>query len=208
MPSNLKLFLWSLLASTVASAQTKPGYAHNVPSTVHNASLSFGEHYAVLNLDLIEALVSSVNMTRGGKSFIDNTATWINAVHQQTPPPLSIFTRLFYSNAQQPEIGPNTPFRVNTAALGNITETSPSTQLYSAFTPLPDFDVVLQKTRYYAGAGNSLEEILSSQGIDTVIMVCFLNAIFLTTADLHYKVRYSNVRRHSKHSISVIRSQL
>jgi hypothetical protein len=57
-------------------------YAHNVPSTVTNASLSFGQHYAVLNLDLIEALVSSVNMTTDGKSFINNTATWINAVHQ------------------------------------------------------------------------------------------------------------------------------
>jgi hypothetical protein len=208
MSSTLKLFLWSLLASTVASAQTKPGYAHNVPSTVTNASLSFGQHYAVLNLDLIEGLVSTVNMTAGGKSFINNTVTWINAVHQQTPPPLSIWTRLFYSNAQEPEIGPNTPFRVVTAALGNITETSPSTQLYSAFTPLAGFDVVLQKTRYYAGSGNSLEEILSSQGIDTVIMVCFPNSIFLTTVDLDYKVWYSIVRRHSDHSMSVIRPQL
>jgi hypothetical protein len=204
MSSNLILFLWSLLASTVASS----GYAHNVPSTVTNASLSFGQHYAVLNLDLIEALVSSVNMTAGGKHFINNTATWINAVHQQTPPPLSIFTRLFYSNAQQPEIGPNTPFRVNTAALGNITETSPSTQLYNAFTPLEGFDVVLQKTRYYAGSGNSLEEILSSQGIDTVIMVRFPNSIFLTTAHLDYKVWYSNVGCYSEHSISFIRPQL
>jgi nicotinamidase-related amidase len=203
MYSNLKLFLWSLLARTVASAQTKPGYAHNVPSTVTNASLSFGQHYAVLNLDLIEALVSSVNMTTDGKSFINNTATWIDAVHQQTPPPLSIFTRLFYSNAQEPEIGPNTPFRVVTAALGNITETSPSTQLYSAFTPLAGVDVVLQKTRYYAGSGNSVEEILSSQGIDTVLMVCFPNSIVLTTVD-DYEVWYSIVRRHPEHSISVI----
>jgi isochorismate hydrolase len=92
---------------------------------------------------------------------------------------------------------------VVTAALGNITEISPSTQLYSAFTPLAGIDVVLQKTRYYAGSGNSLEEILSSQGIDTVIMVYFPNSILLTTVD-DYEVWYSIVRRHPEHSISVI----
>lgn len=153
-----------------AEATSTPGYSTGIPSTVTNTSLSFGQHYAVLNLDLITGLVAGINATTAGQLFINNTANWINIVHQQTPPPLSIFTRIYFSNARKPEVGPNSPFGLAAAALGNATESSPATQLYPSFKTI-EGDVVLRKSRYYAGDGNSLEEILSSQGIDTVILV-------------------------------------
>lgn len=60
-----------------------------------------------------------------------------------------------------------------------------ATELYPAFTPLPDYDVVLSKVRYYAGTGNELELILSSQKIETVILVsCVLTASMLMDADV------------------------
>lgn len=182
------------LLGAVSSQSTAPGYASNVPSTVTNASFSFGQHYAVLNLDLIEGIVSSINTTAAGKEFIKNTKTWIDAVHQQTPAPISLWTRIYFSNSQQPEIGPNSPFRKVAGALpDNGTESSPATQIYHAFTPLPDYDVILRKSRYYAGDGNSLEEILSSQGIDTVILSGIrTSGVILSTAyrlfDLNYNV--------------------
>lgn len=91
-------------------------------------------------------------------------------MHKQDPPPLSIFTRIFFSNTYRPELG-NAPFASAVTSLGNATASSPDSQIYSAFKTLDNYDVVLQKARYYAGAGNQLEEILSSQKIDTVILV-------------------------------------
>ena len=170
------------------------GYASNVPSTVTNASFSFGQHYAVLNLDLIEGLVSGINTTTAGQAFINNTKMWIDAVHQQTPAPISLWTRIYFSNSQQPEIGPNSPFRKVAGSLpNNGTESSPATQIYHAFSPLPNYDVILRKSRYYAGDGNSLEEILSSQGIDTVILSGIrTSGVILSTVyrlfDLNYNV--------------------
>lgn len=61
--------------------------------------------------------------------------------------------------------------------LGNITESSAKSQVYQAF-KTEDQDVVVPKTRYYAGAGNSIEEILNSQGVDTVVLVGFLFSLF------------------------------
>jgi hypothetical protein len=160
-----------LTQSSSLSAKPTLGYPSNVPSTVSNTSLSFGTHYAVLNLDLISILVGSINTTAAGKSFINNTATWINTVHQQTPPPISIFTRIYFSNDKRPELAPTWTFEEATGALGNDTWSSPVGQLYSAFKPLKGWDVVLPKFGYYAGTGNSLEQILSAQKIDTVILV-------------------------------------
>jgi nicotinamidase-related amidase len=50
-------------------------------------------------------------------------------------------------------------------------EGSAGVQIASNFT-VDERDIVLQKTRWYAGAGNSLEQILKAQNIDTVIIVC------------------------------------
>ncbi|PWY74357.1 hypothetical protein BO70DRAFT_364334 [Aspergillus heteromorphus CBS 117.55] len=115
------------------------------------------------------------------------------SVHKQSPPPLSIFTRIYFSNVLRPEIGPDTPFGQAVATLGNLTASSPGAQLYPAFKPLDNWDVVLQKARYYAGAGNPLEEILSSQKIDTVVLSgARTSGVILSTAirlfDLNYNV--------------------
>lgn len=44
----------------------------------HQSSLSFGCHYAVLNLDLINGLVGGVEGTPAGEKWIRNTADWID----------------------------------------------------------------------------------------------------------------------------------
>lgn len=97
------------------------------------------------------------------------------SVHKQSPPPISIFSRLYFSTSLLPEISPDAPFMTDVASVGNLTESDPKSQLYPAFKPLPDYDVVLQKTRYFAGADNTLVQILQSQKIDTVILVCLMS---------------------------------
>lgn len=139
-----------------------------VPSTV-NGTFSFGQHYAVLNLDLIVGLVSGVATTSEGQAFIQNTKTWIDAVHAQSPPPLSIFSRIYFANARKPEIKPGGAFSKTSAGL--TTAADPKTQIYPAFTVDYDAgDVVVQKTGYSATRGNALLDILQAQGIDTVIL--------------------------------------
>lgn len=170
---QLSLFtaLFSLLAITGAQA---PGYDDgSIPSTVAaGTKLSFGKHYAVLNLDLINGLVGNVNSTSQGKKFISSVAKWIDATNALNPKPLSIYTRIYFSNKFKPEVGPDAPFAKAVAALGNVTAADAVTEVYPAFHVQEDRgDVVLQKTRYYAGAGNGLEEILKTQHIDTVILV-------------------------------------
>ena len=171
----LPLLLASTSAATVATAQNTSlpgytGYPTPIASTLPaNTSLSFGQHYAVLNLDLITALVSPLAPTPAGSSFISNTASWISAVHAQSPPPLSIFTRIYFANARHPEVKPDSGFAAISAALGTASDNA--TQVYPAFEVDEGAgDVVLQKTRYYAGAGNALEEILRAQGVDTVVI--------------------------------------
>ena len=113
-------------------------------------------------------------------------------MHAQNPPPLTIFTRIYFSNSHKPELGPDTPFAKAGGALG--TASDPLTKLYPAFdVDEKAGDVVLQKTRYYAGAGNALEEILSAQHIDTVILSGIrTSGVILATAlrlfDLDYHV--------------------
>lgn len=183
-------------AGVVAQNTTTPGYngfptflSSTVPS---NTTISFGTHYAVLNLDLIVATIGTVPSTPAGAQFVSNIANWIDTVHAQTPPPLSIFTRIFFSNNRQPEIGPTTPFGALSRALGN--SSAANTQIYPAFTVNETVgDVVLDKTRFYAGAGNALEEILRAQQIDTVILSGIrTSGVTVATAyrlfDLDYKV--------------------
>ncbi|KAL5342046.1 cysteine hydrolase family protein [Aspergillus crustosus] len=178
------LSTFALLGGSMAAATT-PGYSVCTPSTVTNSSsLSFGQNYAVLNLDLISALVASVSETEEGQKWINSTATWINAVHHQSPPPLCIYTRIYCTNSKAPEVTPDVPFYQAVAALGNV---------YDAFAPLEDYDVVLRKSRYYAGDGKSLEEILRTQKIDTVIISGIrTSGVLLITAlrlfDLDYNV--------------------
>jgi len=155
-------------------------------------SVSFGKHYAVLNLDLINAIVDPVASTKSGKKWVDNTATWIDAVHDQEPRPLSIFTRIYFSNDMKPEVKSGSGFAE--LVEGITTEDDNSTQIY------PDFnvdqgagDIVLRKTRYYAGDGNALEEILRAQKIKTVVLSGIrTSGVILSTVyrlfDLDYKM--------------------
>ncbi|PLB53941.1 Isochorismatase hydrolase [Aspergillus steynii IBT 23096] len=171
---------------------TKPIYLSNQVPIAPKSVPNFGSNYAVLNLDLIDAIVANVNTTDEGKKWIENTATWIDAVHDQNPPPLNIFTRIYFSTSQLPEVGPDTPFASVAKGLGNLTESSAKSQIYKAF-KTEDEDVVVPKTRYYAGAGNSIEEILNSQGVDTVVLSGIrTSGVILATAlrlfDLDYNV--------------------
>jgi nicotinamidase-related amidase len=162
------------------------------PSIPTNEQFSFGCHYAVLNLDFINAGISSLEDTTSGQTLFANTARWIDAVHAQNPPPLSIFTRVYFANSHKPEINPKSPFAQILAGLG--TASSELTQIYPAFhVDEKAGDVVLQHVRYYAGAGNSLEEILHAQQIDTVILSGLQSStVILSTAyrlfDLDYNV--------------------
>ncbi|KAL3496718.1 cysteine hydrolase family protein [Aspergillus germanicus] len=176
-----------LLASCAASASV---------STATSTPLSFGQNYAVLNLDLINGVVAPLANTTEGRKWINSTATWIDAVHKQSPPPLSIYTRIYYSSAAAPELSPSTPFYQVAAAFGNLTEQSPVSHIYPAFAPddsEDSRDVVLRKSRYYAGDGNSLEEILRTRGVEKVILSGLsTSGVLLATAyqlfDLDYFV--------------------
>ncbi|CAK4030433.1 Hypothetical predicted protein [Lecanosticta acicola] len=113
---SLKATIFALAAlASAEDAATTPGYdcpPNSITPSIplSNTNLTFGQHYAVLNLDLINGLVSPIANTPQGSQFISNTARWISAVHSQNPAPLSIFTRIYYSNARKPELGPDTPF--------------------------------------------------------------------------------------------------
>ncbi|KAL2852563.1 Isochorismatase-like protein [Aspergillus pseudodeflectus] len=155
--------------------------------------LTFGQNYAVLNLDLINSVVAPLANTTEGRKWINSTATWIDAVHAQSPPPLSIYTRIFYSSGSAPELSPETPFYQVASAFGNLTEESSVSQIYPAFAPDSDSDVVLRKSRYYAGDGNSLEEILRVRRVESVILSGLsTSGVLLATAyrlfDLDYLV--------------------
>ncbi|KAH8432898.1 uncharacterized protein LDX57_010529 [Aspergillus melleus] len=192
-----KLFVFfqalSLLPLVLATQPgTKPVYLSNQALAIENSPPDFGNHFAVLNLDLIDAIVANVNTTDEGKKWINNTARWIDAVHKQNPALLNVFTRIYFSTSQRPEVGPDTPFASVVEGLGNLTESSAKSHIYTAF-KTEDDDVVVPKTRYYAGAGNSIEEILNSQKIETVILSGIrTSGVVLATAlrlfDLDYNV--------------------
>lgn len=168
-------------------------YPDEIPSTIPmNKTITFGGNYAVLNLDLINGLVAPIASDPAGKAFIDCTARWISAVHNHDPPPISIFTRIYFLNAMRPEVQPESGFANASAPFG--TAQANETQLYPAFdVNEAQGDLVLQKTRYYAGTSNVLEEVLRAQSIDTVILSGIQSSgVILSTAyrlvDLDYNV--------------------
>lgn len=78
-PSNPNVNANTNSTSISTSKSNQPGYSLDTPSTVKNSSFTFGKHYAVLNLDLIDGLVSSFNDTDAGEKWIENVASWIDA---------------------------------------------------------------------------------------------------------------------------------
>ncbi|KAK4920872.1 hypothetical protein LTR49_011594 [Elasticomyces elasticus] len=169
--SALTSALFGVLAAVQAQEPGYDGYPTCIASTVpSNETISFGRHYAVLNLDLINLLVSGVASTPAGSAWIGNVARWNDAVHAQSPAPLSIFTRIYFTNSHQPEIGPSSPF-------AQVVWCESAADMNDS----------------YAGAGNGLEEILRAQQIDTVILSGIrTSGVILSTAyrlfDLDYKV--------------------
>ena len=137
------------------------------------AASGFGQHYAILNLDLMSILIEAVEDTDAGQDFMANCARWNEAVHKKETRPLTIFTTLFFAHHTQPELASSkeAPFvKLLDTMRANFVKGSPAVQIDSRFS-VDENDIVLQKTRCYAGAGNSLEQILQAQNIDTVIIV-------------------------------------
>lgn len=129
----------------------------------------FGKHFAVLNLDWMHILINAVQDTDEGKKMIQNCSRWNDAVHQMDPRPLTVFSTLYFMR-RQPEVEANKPFARLIAPFGTFEAGSTDVQIDSRF-KVDEKDVVLQKTRWCASTGNSLEQILKAQGIDTVVIV-------------------------------------
>ncbi len=85
-------------------------------------------------------------------------------MHRKSARPLTIFTSLYFSHPSQPEMAHqgNGPFKKLVQAFGTFERGSPGVQVYPRFR-VDEEDILLQKTRWYAGAGNTLEQILRSQ---------------------------------------------
>lgn len=133
-------------------------------------SLSFGEHYAILNIDWMSVLINAVEETPEGKALFSSLTRWNNAIHRRVNQPLTIFTTLAFSRGQ-PEVETNKPFSRLIASFGSFEEGSPNTAIDPRFM-IDKNDILLQKTRWSVTTGSNLEQILKAQGIDTVIIVC------------------------------------
>lgn len=187
----------SLVTAFAGLAQAQsPGYTcfpncitPTIPAS--NKNFTFGSNYAVLNLDMINGIVASVASTPEGEAWIDSTSTWIDAVHAKDPSPLSIWTRIWFANANRPEVGPSSPFGAAVAGLQPGTQDDNATMIYPAF-EVAEEDVVLQKFRYYAGWENGLETILRAQQVDTVILSGIrTSGVILSTAYTLFNLDYT-----------------
>ncbi|KZF21695.1 Isochorismatase hydrolase [Xylona heveae TC161] len=153
-------------------------------------ALTFGKNYAILNLDWMAVLIDAVKNTTEGQSFISNCSRWNDAVHEKDPRPLTIFTSLSFHHGQ-PELAKGAPFTKLLQGFGSLTTGSPGVQIASNFT-VDEKDIVLQKTRFYAGAGNALEQILKAQNIDTVILSGLsISGVILSTIYRLYDLDYN-----------------
>jgi nicotinamidase-related amidase len=132
-------------------------------------SLSFGEHYAILNIDWMSVLIHAVEETPEGKALVSSLTRWNIAIHRKTNRPLTIFTTLAFSRGQ-PEVEINKPFSRLIASFGSFEDGSPNTNIDPRFV-VDNNDILLRKTRWSVTTGSNLEQILKAQGIDTVIIV-------------------------------------
>ena len=80
-----------------------------------------------------------------------------------------IFSTLAFGPGQ-PEVETNKPFARLIAPFGEFQIGSPEVQIDPRFL-VDEQDLVLQKTRWAATTGSSLEQILKAQNIDTVVIV-------------------------------------
>lgn len=135
----------------------------------------FGRNFAVLNVDWMSILIEAIQDTTEGKSFIENISRWNNVVHQKEMRPLTLFSTLALKFGQ-PELEANTPFSDLIAPFGTFEEGSPEVQIDPQFL-VDEKDVIIHKTRWSATTGNSLEQILKANKIDTVVVVSNMKKI-------------------------------
>ncbi|KAI9931095.1 hypothetical protein ASPWEDRAFT_47614 [Aspergillus wentii DTO 134E9] len=155
------------------------------------SNLTFGPNYAILNLDWMTVLISAIKDTPQGQTLIANYTKWNEAVHQKSPRPLTIFSTLAFSPGQ-PEVQPDTPFGRLIAPYGEFAHGSSEVQIHPLF-KVEEGDIVLNKTRWCASMGNSMEQILKARGIKTVVISgLFLSGVVMSTIyrlfDLDYDI--------------------
>jgi len=187
----ISILLISVSGVLAQSSTNSPGYYTNFSTMPGNNSFSFGRNYAILNLDLLNFTVEPVANTTAGATWLKCLEIWNGAVQALSPSPLTIWTRVYWENSRYADVKLGSPFAAFLSSDGIIAgagssgnpnatiqdallESSPLTSIYPAFVPKNDSDIVLGKTRYYAGFGNNLENILAAQSIDTVILVSLL----------------------------------
>ncbi|KAB8259930.1 Isochorismatase-like protein [Aspergillus pseudonomiae] len=129
--------------------------------------------------------------TPEGQAFISSCFRWNDAVHQKTPRRLTIFTTLSFERGR-PEVQDNTPFARVMAPFGTFEHNSPHAKIASQF-HTDENDIILHKTRWSAIMGNSLEQILKAQRIDTVVISGLtLSGVVISTIyrlfDLDYNI--------------------
>ncbi|KAF3225006.1 hypothetical protein TWF192_007291 [Orbilia oligospora] len=159
-----------------------------------NCSATFNKNYAILNLDWMTILMDVIKDTPEGQTYITNCSRWNDAVHAKSPRPITIFTTLFFSNKSQPELhkSDKAPFTKQINGYCLFESGSPEVQIDPRFL-VDEHDIVLQKTRWYAGAGNALEQILRAKNVDAVIIsgLSMSGAVVSTIyhlIDLDYKI--------------------
>ncbi|RFU78621.1 hypothetical protein TARUN_3591 [Trichoderma arundinaceum] len=139
------------------------------PAESDGKPLSFGRRYAVLNLDFMNILFDIAKGTPEGQQFVSSCSRWVEAVHKRDPRPLTIFTTLYFTNPSQAELPSEAPFTKLVNGFARFDEHNPAVKVPSCMN-VDDKDIVFQKTRWYGGAGNTLEKTLEEHDIDTVII--------------------------------------
>ncbi|KAL4747906.1 hypothetical protein BDW72DRAFT_206052 [Aspergillus terricola var. indicus] len=139
--------------------------------------LTFDAPYAILNLDWMTTLIAAIEDTPQGQTFISTASIGM--------------THLSF-NPNQPEVQLSSPFAKLIAPYGEFTTDSHDAQIDKRL-QVDKFDIVLQKTRWSAMAGNPLEQILRAKGIRSVVVTGLsLSGVVMSTvyrlSDLDYNV--------------------
>ncbi|KAH0530996.1 hypothetical protein TsFJ059_005560 [Trichoderma semiorbis] len=161
-------------------------------NTNGSSPLSFGKRYAVLNLDFMNILFDIAKGTPEGTKFVANCTRWVDAVHKRDPRPPNIFTTLYFTSPSQAELPAEAPFTKLVNGFTTFDEHNPGVKV-PEYMNVDEKDVVLQKIRWYGGAGNELEDILKKNDIDTVVISGLsLSGVVMSTVyrlfDLDYNI--------------------
>ncbi|KAL6905146.1 Isochorismatase-like protein [Trichoderma evansii] len=163
-----------------------------IQSNGTGSPLTFGKKYAILNLDFMNILFDIAKTAPEGQQFASNCTRWVDAVHKQDNRPLNIFTTLYFTSPSQAELPDAAPFTKLVNGFATFDEHSSIVKVPSYFN-IDEKDIVLQKIRWYGGAGNALEDILKNNNIDTVVISGLsLSGVVMSTIyrlfDLDYNI--------------------